>query len=127
MTQPFLPIGVQDFETLRTRDFICVDKIRHLHQMIRPGQGGYFLSRPRRFGKSLTLSTLRCLFQGKRDLFDEWWIGEGDRWSWEAHPVLTIDFNEIPHPRSGGLPTRVVHYAPGDGRGVRSVIGNPIR
>jgi hypothetical protein len=96
---PFLPVGVQNFEKLRTGGFVYVDKTRHLYQMARPSQGFYFLSRPRRFGKSLTVSTLNCLFQAKKDLFDGLWIAEQGDWEWTEHPVVVIDFNSVPHQR----------------------------
>ncbi len=57
----------------------------------------YFMSRPRRFGKSLTVSTLRSLFQGRKDLFDGLWIKENTDWQWKPHPVIMTDFNEISH------------------------------
>ncbi len=90
-----LPVGVQNFEKLRAGDFIYVDKTRYFHEMARPAQGFYFLSRPRRFGKSLTMSTLKCLFEGKRELFEGLWIERETEWEWRPHPVLVIDFNEI--------------------------------
>ncbi len=97
MSQKYLPIGVQDFEKIRTGNFVYVDKTRHIHDMVRPAQGFYFMSRPRRFGKSLTVSLMKCLFQGKKALFDGLWISEKTDWEWKEHPVITIDFNEIPH------------------------------
>jgi len=57
MEEKFLPVGVQDFERMRTGRFVYVDKTRYIHEMTKPDQGLYFLSRPRRFGKSLTVST----------------------------------------------------------------------
>ncbi len=90
----FLPIGVQDFEKMIQGDFTYVDKTRYIHAMVRPLQGFYFLARPRRFGKSLLVSTLSYLFQGKKALFDGLWIGETD-WDWEPHPVVALDFNTI--------------------------------
>ncbi|MCG5520346.1 AAA family ATPase, partial [Ectothiorhodospira sp. 9905] len=63
-----LPIGIQAFEKIRRGDHYYVDKTPHLLRLV--GEGGYFfLSRPRRFGKSLLLDTLRCLFEGREDLF----------------------------------------------------------
>ena len=55
----------------------------------------YFLARPRRFGKSLLVSTLKCLFAGQRDLFDGLWIAQPGEWDWQAHPVVLLDFNGI--------------------------------
>ncbi len=60
--EKFLPIGIQDFEQMITGNFYYVDKTRYIHEMVRPPQAFYFLARPRRFGKSLTVSTLDYLF-----------------------------------------------------------------
>jgi hypothetical protein len=56
----------------------------------------YFLSRPMRFGKSLLVSTLACLFQGRKELFEGLWIAEQSDWEWQEHPVIVLDFNGIP-------------------------------
>ncbi len=93
-----LPIGKSSFETIRTSKDLYVDKTHHIFQMVDSGDY-YFLSRPRRFGKSLTVSTLKCLFQGKKELFDGLWISERGDWEWKAHPVVAIDFNSVPHQR----------------------------
>jgi len=55
------------------------------------------MSRPRRFGKSLTVSTLRCLFQGRKELFDGLWIAEHGQWEWKPHPVVFMDFSGVSH------------------------------
>lgn len=89
-----LPIGIQAFEVMRTQGFVYVDKTRWIHQLVTEGIY-YFLARPRRFGKSLLVSTLRCLFRGRRELFDGLWIAEPGRWDWQPHPVVVIDFNGI--------------------------------
>jgi len=91
-----LPIGDASFESIRRNGLLYVDKTRHIFEMVDKGKY-YFLSRPRRFGKSLTVSTLQCLFQGKKDLFTDLWLSEHARWDWKEHPVVIIDFNEIPH------------------------------
>ena len=62
------PIGVQNFEKIRKGDFLYVDKTELIYQLVDSGSY-YFLSRPRRFGKSLLISTLEAYFQGKRELF----------------------------------------------------------
>ncbi len=89
-----LPIGISSFEVLRTRGFVYVDKTEWIHQLVTEGIY-YFLARPRRFGKSLLVSTLRCLFQGRRELFEGLWIAEPGRWEWTPHPVVVIDFNQV--------------------------------
>lgn len=90
----FLPIGIQDFETMIRGDFLYVDKTRFIHEMARPLQAFFFLARPRRFGKSLLVSTLAALFSGKRELFENLWISESD-WEWASHPVVKVDFTQM--------------------------------
>ena len=89
-----LPVDIQSFETMRTENYLYVDKTRHIYRMVTEGKF-YFLSRPRRFGKSLLASTLNCLFQGRKELFDGLWIAEQSDWEWQAFPVVFLDFNEI--------------------------------
>ncbi|MBF0103532.1 MAG: ATP-binding protein [Desulfobacterales bacterium] len=91
-----LPIGDSSFESIREGNWLYVDKTQHIFQMVDEGKY-YFMSRPRRFGKSLTVSVLRCLFQGRQELFDGLWIKEHTDWEWKTHPVILFDFNEISH------------------------------
>ncbi|MEE4357450.1 MAG: ATP-binding protein [Desulfococcaceae bacterium] len=91
-----LPIGDSSFENIRRDNWLYVDKTRHIYKMADEGKY-YFLSRPRRFGKSLTVSTLRCLFQGRKELFEGLWITENTDWEWKPHPVILFDFNSISH------------------------------
>ena len=88
-----LPISISNFETLITGNNVYVDKTRYIHKMATEGMF-YFLSRPRRFGKSLLVSTLKALFEGRKKLFKGLWIENAD-WDWQPHPVLQIDFNGI--------------------------------
>ena len=97
MTETFrrLPIGVQSFEKLRSGGYIYVDKTRYVHSLALRG-GQYFLSRPRRFGKSLFLSTLKAYWEGKRELFEGLAIAElekDDEKAFEPYPVFYFDFN----------------------------------
>jgi hypothetical protein len=91
-----LPGGIPSFESIREDGYLYVDKTRHIYQMADGGMY-YFMSRPRRFGKSLTVSVLRNLFQGRKELFEGLWIAEHGEWEWKAHPVVLLDFNEISH------------------------------
>ncbi len=100
-----LPVDVQSFEKMRTENYLYVDKTRHIYRMITEGTF-YFLSRPRRFGKSLLVSTLDCLFQGRKDMFEGLWIAEQRDWDWQPHPVVMLDFNLIP----GDTPEQLQHY-----------------
>ena len=87
-----LPIGVQDFAKLIKEGRIYVDKTEYLYNLINNGNV-YFLSRPRRFGKSLMISTLNYLFQGEKELFNGLWID--DKWNWDdKHPVIRVDFSK---------------------------------
>lgn len=86
------PIGQQDFSVLREGGAIYVDKTRYVWKIVDSNSMYYFLARPRRFGKSLFLSTLRYFFEGRRDLFEGLFIGSVD-WNWEEYPVLRLDLN----------------------------------
>ncbi len=88
-----LPISISEFDRLIRQNCVYVDKTRYVYKMATEGMF-YFLSRPRRFGKSLLVSTLQNLFEGKKELFKGLWIENAD-WDWAAHPVLKIDFSEI--------------------------------
>jgi hypothetical protein len=79
MTLKRLPIGIQAFSSIREDDFVYIDKTQMLHQMVSV-QGRYFLSRPRRFGKSMLVSTLHALFEGRKQLFEGLYIY--DKWDW---------------------------------------------
>ncbi|MFW5636182.1 MAG: AAA family ATPase, partial [Thermodesulfobacteriota bacterium] len=94
MMDAYLPVGIQDFERMITGGFLYVDKTRFIHYMVKPPQGFYFLARPRRFGKSLTVSTLDYLFQGRKALFKNLYIA-GTEWEWRPHPVIKFDFNQM--------------------------------
>ncbi len=83
------------FEQIRNMDAVYVDKTAHLHEFLKdPAENLFFVARPRRFGKSLMISTLKCLFEGKRELFRGLAIEKTD-WAWEKHPVLHFDFSGI--------------------------------
>ncbi len=87
-----LPIGIQSFEEIRT-DYIYVDKTEYIYDLTKAGKY-LFLSRPRRFGKSLLVDTLRCLFEGKRELFEGLWIY--NKWNFnDRYPVIKIDMGML--------------------------------
>ncbi len=85
------PIGVQSFEKLRNGGYVYVDKTTYVHKLVSSGSY-YFLSRPRRFGKSLLLSTLKAYFLGQRELFRGLYLEQVEM-AWEEYPVLYLDFN----------------------------------
>ena len=87
-----LPIGIQSFEKLREDDYLYVDKTQLVYDLTHGGGSYLFLSRPRRFGKSLLLSTLKAYFEGRKDLFEGLAIMELEH-DWKQHPVLHLDLN----------------------------------
>ncbi|GHU40867.1 ATPase AAA [Spirochaetia bacterium] len=93
-----LPIGIQDFVSIRKEGFCYVDKTERIHCLISGSGRAFFLSRPRRFGKSLLCSTLGAIFGGRRELFGE--IAghpalaiDSLEWDWKKHPVIRLDLN----------------------------------
>lgn len=90
MEERFLPIGIQDFEDLRRRGCVYVDKTSYVYDLAREGKA-YFLSRPRRFGKSLLLSTMEAYFLGKKELFSGLALEKLEK-NWESCPVIKISF-----------------------------------
>ena len=87
-----LPIGEQSFSKLRRERKLYVDKTEFVYKLTQEDGAYFFLSRPRRFGKSLFLNTLEAYFLGKRELFDGLYIGEVEK-DWFVHPVLHLDFS----------------------------------
>lgn len=87
------PIGIQNFEDLRKSEYIYVDKTSHIYRLASTGKY-YFLSRPRRFGKSLLISTMEAYFSGKKELFKGLAMENLEK-DWEQHPVLHLDLNGI--------------------------------
>ena len=87
-----LTSSVYNFEDLIQGNFLYVDKTEYIWQLIRPAKAMYFLSRPRRFGKSLTLSTLKAVFEGKKELFKGLAIYDKP-YDWKPYPVIHLDMN----------------------------------
>ncbi|MCO6492478.1 MAG: ATP-binding protein [Phaeodactylibacter sp.] len=93
------PIGIQDFRELREGGYVYVDKTEHIHRIVTGGKY-FFLSRPRRFGKSLLLSTMKELFSGSRELFEELWIE--NNWDWKKqNPVIWLKFSSYAYQTEG--------------------------
>ena len=91
---PHLPIGQQYFASIRKDNGIYVDKTEYIYNLCAPLSRNYFLSRPRRFGKSLTLDTISELFSGNRALFEGLWIE--DKWDWsQTYPVIRLSLDSI--------------------------------
>ena len=96
-----LPIGVQSFREIREKNLYYVDKTPFALDLVEQGKY-YFLSRPRRFGKSLFVDTLKHLFEGSRDLFED--LEADRRWDWSArHPVVRLDFSGVNAKVAGDL------------------------
>lgn len=91
MSNKIYPIGIQNFEKIRKDGYVYVDKTEFIYQLVTTGSY-YFLSRPRRFGKSLLISTLEAYCQGKKELFEGLAIEKLEK-SWIIRPVLHLDLN----------------------------------
>lgn len=92
MRGQFLTSSVYSFENMRNGNFLYVDKTEYIWKLIEPANAMYFLSRPRRFGKSLTLSTLKAVFQGRKELFKGLALYDKP-YDWKPYPVIHLDMN----------------------------------
>ena len=100
-----LPLGIQSFASLRDDGYIYVDKTEYIYRLAHEGKP-YFLSRPRRFGKSLLLSAMKAYWEGRKDLFGGLAIEalEADNPNaWKAYPVFCFDFNGVNYQQAGAL------------------------
>ena len=93
------PIGIQDFESIINGGYVYVDKTALIYKLVTEGSI-YFLSRPRRFGKSLLVSTLKAYFKGKKELFNGLAI-DGLEKEWAEYPVFHLDFNGVDFTQEG--------------------------
>ena len=89
-------LGNCDFAQIRDpkNNYLYIDKTKFLYDIIKKRGEYYFLSRPRRFGKSLTISTLEKIFEGRRDLFKGLAIDKED-YDWQEHPIIHIDWSNV--------------------------------
>ena len=109
-----LPVGISSFSKLIENDYIYIDKTKYLYDMINSGEL-YFLSRPRRFGKSLIVSTLGEIFKGNKDLFEGLYIH--NKWNFdEKYPVIHLDFNDIRHTTPEKLENTLNDFANSEAR-----------
>ncbi|MCL2165749.1 MAG: ATP-binding protein [Clostridiales bacterium] len=90
-----LPLGIQNFRKMIEGDYLYVDKTQYIYALTN-GASYYFLSRPRRFGKSLLLDTIGEVFKGNRELFKGLWI-DGSDYAFAKHPVIRLDMSNIPN------------------------------
>ena len=102
------PIGIQSFDQIREDGFVYVDKTALVYDLVKTGKV-YFLSRPRRFGKSLLVSTLACYFQGRKELFDGLAIADLET-EWRTYPIFQIDFNGGRYTEAGSLDATIESY-----------------
>ena len=98
--------GVGSFESLIRGGYLYVDKTKYLYELVTRPSMYYFLSRPRRFGKSLTLSTLEAIFKGKRELFKGLYLDSTD-YDWKEYPVIHMDFSDIHFDAVEGLKCQI--------------------
>ena len=103
-----LPIGIQTFRDIIQNNYLYVDKTEKIFDLVKNPKGVYFLSRPRRFGKSLLISTLNEIFEGNKELFKGLWIYKAD-YEWEKHPVVRIDFSKSKAQNSDELINFIVY------------------
>ena len=90
------PVGIQTFEKIREGNYVYVDKTKYIVNFLEKGSQYVFLSRPRRFGKSLFVSTLQAYYEGKKELFEGLALGEYEK-KWVKHPVLHFDMSTAKH------------------------------
>lgn len=94
-----LPIGIQTFSEIRENGYQYIDKTQQIHRILNRGKY-FFLSRPRRFGKSLLISTIKSIYEGQKNLFEDLWIM--DHWDWsKKHPVIHIQFSKSDYQAKG--------------------------
>jgi len=103
-----LPIGIQTFSDIIQNDYLYVDKTEKIFDLVKNPKGVYFLSRPRRFGKSLLISTLNEIFEGEKELFKDLWIHKTD-YAWEKHPIVRIDFSKKKTENKDDLKCFILH------------------
>ncbi|MBO6307703.1 MAG: AAA family ATPase, partial [Oribacterium sp.] len=105
MEERKLPVGIQSFEKIIENHNLYVDKTEYIYKLVHTGMP-YFLSRPRRFGKSLLLSTMKAYWEGKKELFRGLAIErleQDDPEAWQTYPVLYFDFNGNDYQGKGSL------------------------
>ena len=90
------PVGIQTFSEIRTRNYVYVDKTQYIVDLVQNGAKYIFLSRPRRFGKSLFASTLQAYYEGRKELFDGLAIAAYET-EWTKHPVMHFDMSGAKH------------------------------
>ncbi len=109
MEEQRYPVSQADFETIRERGFVYVDKTEYIHRLVSDGVF-YFLGRPRRFGKSLLISTIKAYFEGKRNLFKGLAIDRLQQGEWKRFPVLHLNLSGKAYVDGGSLTSHLGMY-----------------
>ncbi len=104
-----LPIYISSFKKMIEENYLYIDKTKYIYNLFNGATQYYFLSRPRRFGKSLLVSTLKELFLGNKELFKDLWIYNSD-YNWQEYPVIHLDFSAIAHRSSKQLEREIVNH-----------------
>lgn len=102
------PIGIQSFDKIITEGYLYIDKTKYIYDLVHDS-GAYFLGRPRRFGKSLLVSTLECYFKGRKDLFKGLAIDALET-EWKEYPVIHLDFNGKNYTKEGELESILLEF-----------------
>ena len=102
-----LPIGFQTFSKMIQGNYLYVDKTKEIYNLFANGSQYYFLSRPRRFGKSLLITTLAEIFLGNKELFKDLWIY--DKIEWDQYPVIHLDFSNVEYDNAEILKKSLSH------------------
>ena len=102
------PIGIQSFDQVIEGGYLYIDKTKYIYDLAH-GSKAYFLGRPRRFGKSLLISTLECYFKGRKELFKGLTIDALET-EWKEYPVIHLDFNGINYTKEGELESTLLSF-----------------
>ena len=104
-----LPTSIATFRNIIRDNYLYIDKTQYIYRLAQYGRGAYFFSRPRRFGKSLLVSTLKEFFLGNRELFSGLWVDSSD-YHWESYPVMQFNFSLEPVKTPSGLEDTISTY-----------------
>ncbi|MBN1970073.1 MAG: AAA family ATPase [Candidatus Delongbacteria bacterium] len=104
-----IAVSLASFESIIDSGFIYIDKTSFIHKIVSSPEKYFFLSRPRRFGKSLSINTLREVFLGNKELFKGLYIYDTD-WKWGKYPIIQLDFNKIDNSTPEKLEENIIHF-----------------
>ena len=123
-TMKRLPVDLQSFGAINEYNCLYVDKTMYIQKML--DQGIYFfISRARRFGKSLMVSVLKCFFENKKELFNNLWIAKHSKWKWEKYPIIQLDFNVIGHDTEAELKNSLEYHLGKTGKNNNILLKGP--